>query len=56
VAFLIQETRRWAAHADESALLSTLIVAVSLLWWLLKSVAWLWRAAYRSARKELTSW
>ncbi len=56
VAYLVQEVRRWAAHADDSAALSTLIVAVHLLWWLLKSVALLWRAAYRFARKEVTSW
>jgi hypothetical protein len=56
VAYLVQEVRRWAAHADDSAALSTLVVAVHLVWWLLKSVALLWRVAYRSARKEVQSW
>lgn len=51
-ALLIHQTRRWLAqHPDALP-----VVLIAALWWLVKSLIWLWRASFRFVIREVHSW
>lgn len=54
VALGISESRRWAASGSVAS--GTFMALGSLLWWLLKALAWLWVTTVRLVIGEFRSW